>query len=208
MSARGNGATVEQPASFSYTPENLEKAKAYIARYPAGRQASAVLWLLYLAQEQHDNWVPRAAMDVVADMLQMPRIRVYEVASFYTMFNLGPVGRYFLQVCTTTPCWLRGSDEVLAACKKKLGIGVGETTADGNFTLFEVECLGACVNAPIIQLNNGDFYEDLDGPAAEKLIDALARGAKPPAGSAKGRPSSAPERGQTTLTSPDLPGLK
>ncbi|HEY3919081.1 MAG TPA: NADH-quinone oxidoreductase subunit NuoE [Stellaceae bacterium] len=208
MSGRGNGAPVEQPASFAFMPGNLEKAKASIAKYPPGRQASAVLSLLYLAQEQHDNWVPRAAMDVIAEMLAMPPIRVYEVASFYTMFNLEPVGRHFLQICTTTPCWLRGSDAVVAACKKKLGIGIGETTPDKKFTLFEVECLGACVNAPIIQVNNSDFYEDLDGPATEKLIDALARGEKPPAGSVKGRQGSAPEGGPTTLTSSDLPGVK
>ena len=129
MSGHDNGAPFEQPASFAFTSENMEKAKATIAKYPAGRQASAVLSLLYLAQEQHDNWVPRAAMDHIAEILEMPPIKVYEVASFYTMFNLRPVGRYFLQVCTTTPCWLRGSDEVVAACKKKLGIGIGETTA-------------------------------------------------------------------------------
>jgi len=208
VSDHDNGAPFEQPASFAFTPENMTKAKAYIAKYPPGRQASAVLWLLYLAQEQHDNWVPRAAMDHIAEILEMPAIRVYEVASFYTMFNLRPVGRHFLQVCTTTPCWLRGSDEVVAACKKKLGIGIGETTPDGKFTLFEVECLGACVNAPIIQVNNGDFYEDLDGPATEKLIDTLARGEKPRAGSVKRRRGSMPEGGATTLTSSDLPGLK
>jgi len=200
MSEAHNGAPVDQPASFAFTPENRAKAAAYIARYPKGRQASAVLWLLYLAQDQHDNWVPRAAMDHVAEILEMPPIRVYEVASFYTMFNLRPVGRHFLQICTTTPCWLRGSDAVVEACKKKLGIGIGETTPDKKFTLLEVECLGACVNAPIIQVNNGDFYEDLDGPATEKLIDALARGEKPPEGSVKGRQGSAPTGGPTTLT--------
>jgi NADH-quinone oxidoreductase E subunit len=200
MSDHGSGAPFEQPESFAFTPENLAKAKAYIAKYPAGRQASAVLSLLYLAQDQHDNWVPRAAMDVIAEMLAMPPIRVYEVASFYTMFNLRPVGRHFLQVCTTTPCWLRGSDEILATCKKKLGISVGETTQDKKFTLFEVECLGGCVNAPIIQVNNADFYEDLDGPATEKLIDALSRGEKPPKGSVKGRQGSAPAGGPKTLT--------
>ncbi|MGH6983712.1 MAG: NADH-quinone oxidoreductase subunit NuoE, partial [Stellaceae bacterium] len=162
MSAHDNSPPVAQPTSFAFTPENLKKAQAHIAKYPAGRQASAVLPLLDLAQRQHDNWLPRAAMDMVADMLGMPRIRVYEVATFYTMFNLKPVGKHFFQICTTTPCWLRGSDDVVAACKKKLGIGIGETTADGKFTLREVECLGACVNAPIIQVND-DFYEDLDG---------------------------------------------
>jgi NADH-quinone oxidoreductase E subunit len=198
-------APVEQPASFAFTPENLAKAKAYIAKYPPGRQASAVLPLLDLAQRQHDNWLPRAAMDHVAALLDMAPIRVYEVATFYTMFNLGPVGRHFFQICTTTPCWLRGSDDVVRACEKKLGIGIGETTADGRFTLKEVECLGACVNAPVIQVND-DFYEDLDGPSTEALIDALARGAAPPMGSVRGRQGSAPEGGPTTLT--DLPFAK
>ena len=200
MSGRGFGTHIEQPASFEFTPDNMAKAKAYIAKYPEGRQASAVLSLLYLAQDQHDNWVPRAAMDHIAELLSMPPIRVYEVASFYTMFNLEPVGTHFLQVCTTTPCWLRGSDAIVAACKKKLGIGIGETTPDKKFTLFEVECLGACVNAPVIQVNNKDFYEDLDGSATERLIDALAKGEKPPKGSATGRQGSAPAGGPTTLT--------
>jgi NADH-quinone oxidoreductase E subunit len=200
MSEAPVGAPFEQPESFSFTPENLEKAKAYMAKYPPGRQASAVLSLLYLAQDQHDNWVPRAAMDHIAELLGMAPIRVYEVASFYTMFNLRPVGRHFLQICTTTPCWLRGSDRIVETCKRKLGIGIGETTADKKFTLFEVECLGACVNAPVIQVNNGDFYEDLDPTSTEKLIDALARGEKPPKGSATGRQTSAPVGGPTTLT--------
>ncbi|MGH7000547.1 MAG: NADH-quinone oxidoreductase subunit NuoE, partial [Stellaceae bacterium] len=192
MSGHDNSAPVAQPTSFAFTPENLKKAQAHIAKYPSGRQASAVLPLLDLAQRQHDNWVPRAAMDTVAGMLGMARIRVYEVATFYTMFNLKPVGKHFFQICTTTPCWLRGSDQVVAACKKKLGIGIGETTSDGTFTLREVECLGACVNAPIIQVND-DFYEDLDGRSTEALIDALARGEKPPMGSVKQRQTSAPE---------------
>jgi NADH-quinone oxidoreductase E subunit len=198
MSAHDDTTVVVQPATFAFTPENLAKAKAHIAKYPAGRQASAVLPLLDLAQRQNDNWLPRAAMDTVADMLGMARIRVYEVATFYTMFNLKPVGKHFFQICTTTPCWLRGSDEVVAACKKKLGIGIGETTADDQFTLKEVECLGACVNAPIIQVND-DFYEDLDGPSTEALIDALARGERPPVGSVKKRQTSAPEGEPTTL---------
>ncbi len=196
-------APVAQPASFAFTPENLAKAKAHIAKYPPGRQASAVLPLLDLAQRQHDNWLPRAAMDCVAAMLDMAPIRVYEVATFYTMFNLHPVGRHFFQICTTTPCWLRGSDEVVRACERRLGIGIGETTPDGKFTLKEVECLGACVNAPVIQVND-DFYEDLDGPSTVALIDALARGERPPAGSVRGRKGSAPEGGQTTLTALDF----
>jgi NADH-quinone oxidoreductase E subunit len=194
-----SGPPFDQPASFEFTPENLEKARKHIAKYPPGRQASAVLPLLDLAQRQHDNWLPRAAMDKVAGILDMAPIRVYEVATFYTMFNLRPVGRWFLQACTTTPCWLRGSDDVVAACEKKLGIGVGESTADGQFTLVEVECLGGCVNAPILQVND-DFYEDLDGPATEKLLYALTAGKPPPIGSVIGRQGSMAINGPTTLT--------
>lgn len=198
MSGAPDTTPVVQPASFAFTPENLKKAKAYMAKYPPGRQQSAVLALLDLAQRQHDNWLPRAAMDHVADLLSVPRIRVYEVATFYTMFHLRPVGKYLFQVCTTTPCWLRGSDDVVKACERKLGIGMNETTTDGKFTLIEVECLGACVNAPIIQVND-DFYEDLDGPSTEGLIDAFARGETPPKGSVKHRQGSAPEGGPQTL---------
>ena len=140
-------------------------------------------------------------MDHVAQILGMPPIRVYEVGTFYTMFNLRPVGRYLLQVCTTTPCWLCGSDAVVEACKKKLGIGVSGTTPDGLFTLVEVECLGACVNAPILQVND-DFYEDLDGPTTEALLDALRDGKAPPPGSVTGRQGSEPVTGRTTLIKP------
>jgi len=205
--SEANDAPVAQPASFAFTPENLAKAQAHIAKYPPGRQASAVLALLDLAQRQHDDWLPRAAMDVVADMLHMPHIRVYEVATFYSMFNLRPVGKHFFQICTTTPCWLRGSDEVVKACEKKLGVTIGETTPDGLFTLAEVECLGACVNAPIIQVND-DFYEDLDGPATERLIDALKRGETPKPGSVIGRQTSAPVGGPQVLIDPSLAGVK
>jgi NADH-quinone oxidoreductase E subunit len=191
-------APVIQPESFAFTPENLERAKDHIAKYPPGRQASAVLPLLWIAQEQHGGWLPRAAMDHVAAILGMAPIRVYEVATFYTMFNLRPVGRYLLQACTTTPCWLRGSDAVVQACELRLGIGVGRTTSDGLFTLVEVECLGACVNAPILQVND-DFYEDLDGPATEALLDALRDGNAAPPGSVIGRQGSEPVTGRTTL---------
>ncbi|MGE5269563.1 MAG: NADH-quinone oxidoreductase subunit NuoE [Thiohalocapsa sp.] len=194
---------VEQPESFAFTPENLEKAKAHIAKYPPGRQQSAVLPLLDLAQRQV-GWVPLAAMNTVADLLGMPRIRVYEVATFYTMFNLRPVGRYLLQACTTTPCWLRGSDDVVRTCEERLGIGIGGSTADGVFTLVEVECLGACVNAPVLQVND-DFYEDLDGPKTAALLDALREGKPPPVGSLAGRPGSAPAGGKTTLLEPPEP---
>jgi len=193
-----------QPEHFEFTPENLERALAHIAKYPPGRQASAVLPLLDLAQRQSGGWLPLAAMHRVAELLEMPRIRVYEVATFYTMLNLRPVGRYLLQACTTTPCWLRGSDAVVAACEKKLGIEMGETSADGLFTLVEVECLGACVNAPILQVND-DFYEDLDAASTEALLDALREGKPPPPGSLGGRRSSAPSKGKTTLTEPPEP---
>jgi NADH-quinone oxidoreductase E subunit len=199
MNSATAGMPVSELESFEFTPANLERANWFIAKYPPGRQQSAVLPLLHLAQHQHDGWLPRAAMDYVARLLGMPPIRVYEVATFYTMFNLRPVGRYLLQACTTTPCWLRGSDDVVAACEKKLGIGMGETTADGLFTLVEVECLGACVNAPILQVNNEDFYEDLDGPKTEALLDALREGRPPAAGSVIGRGGSAPIKGKTTL---------
>jgi NADH-quinone oxidoreductase subunit E len=189
---------VDQPVSFQFTPENLAQAQAHIAKYPPGRQASAVLPLLDLAQRQHGGWLPQAAMDYVAEMLRMAPIRVYEVATFYTMLNLRPVGRYLLQACTTTPCWLRGSDEVVRACQSKLNIGVGSSTPDGLFTLVEVECLGACVNAPILQVND-DFYEDLDGPATEALLDALREGNAPAPGSVSGRRGSEPVSGRTTL---------
>jgi NADH-quinone oxidoreductase E subunit len=201
MSPPVEGLPFEQPESFEFTAENLERAKAHIAKYPPGRQASAVLPLLWIAQEQSGGWLPRAAMDFVAEILGMAPIRVYEVATFYTMFNLRPVGRYLLQACTTTPCWLRGSDAVVEACERQLGVGVGGTTPDGLFTLVEVECLGACVNAPILQVND-DFYEELDGPATEALIDALRNGKPPVPGSVIGRQGSEPVTGRTTLLEP------
>ena len=203
MSANDDG--VDQPASFEFTPENLAQAKQIIAKYPDGRQASAVLPLLYVAQRQHQNWVPRAAMDYIAEMLAMAPIRVYEIATFYTMFHLKPVGKYLLQACTTTPCWLRGSDEVVETCKRKLGIGMGGSTPDGKFTLIEVECLGGCVNAPILQVND-DFYEDMDAELTEKLLAALARDEVPPIGSMIGRKTSAPVGGPETLTTLSFDG--
>ncbi|MBM3569168.1 MAG: NADH-quinone oxidoreductase subunit NuoE [Alphaproteobacteria bacterium] len=189
-------APVVQPASFAFTPENRAKALGYIAKYPPGRQASAVLPLLYLAQAQL-GWVPQKAMEHIAEMLEMPPIRVHEVASFYTMFNLRPVGKHLVQLCTTTPCWLRGSEAVVGACKKHLGVDLDQTTADGQFTLKEVECLGACVNAPMVQIND-DFYEDLDAESMIKILDALKRGEKPKTHSQKGR-TSHPQSGATTL---------
>ncbi|HEU0117679.1 MAG TPA: NADH-quinone oxidoreductase subunit NuoE [Alphaproteobacteria bacterium] len=187
-----------EPKSFTFTPENMKRAKEIIAKYPEGRQQSAVIPLLDIAQRQNDNWLPKAAMDYIADMLEMPLIKVYEVASFYTMFNLKPVGKNFIQVCTTTPCWLRGSADIVSACHIKLGIDPGETTEDGKFTLTEVECLGACVNAPMVQIND-DFYEDLTPDLMGKLIDDLAAGKKPTVGSQTGRRGSCAQNGPTSL---------
>ena len=200
MSMKPAGA-YEQPKTFSFTPENLAWAEQIISKYPKGRQQSAVIPLLDQAQRQAGGWLPRAAMAMIAEMLGMQMIRVYEVATFYTMFNLEPVGRHLVQVCTTTPCWLRGSDEVLSACKARLGIDVDQTTADGAFSLMEAECLGACVNAPMMQIND-DFFEDLNAAATVKVLDALARGETPPNGSQSGRQNSAPAGGRLTLLEP------
>ena len=188
----------EQPASFEFTAENLEKSKAIIAKYPAGRQQSAVMPLLDLAQRQSGGWLPRAAMDYVADFLEMPRIKAYEVATFYSMYNLKPVGQHFVQVCTTIPCGLVGADGVVDACKKHLGIGLGETTADGKFTLIEVECLGACVNAPMAQIND-DYYEDLTPENTVALLKNLADGKPVQVGSQTGRRGSQARSGPTSL---------
>jgi NADH-quinone oxidoreductase subunit E len=194
-----------QPSSFAFDGESEAAIPGILAKYPPGRQASAVLPMLYLVQNQMQRqtgsaWVPVAGMDEVARRLDMAPIRVYEVATFYLMFNLKPIGTYHLQVCTTTPCWLRGSDEVVAACRAATGIeGWGETSADGVFTMTEVECLGACVNAPIIQVND-DFYEDLDADSTKQLLEALRRSEPPKPGSMKARQTSAPEGGPTTLT--------
>ncbi|MBN8542999.1 MAG: NADH-quinone oxidoreductase subunit NuoE [Alphaproteobacteria bacterium] len=192
----------EQPKEFAFTAENLKEAEVIIARYPAGRQQSAVMPLLMLAQRQHDNWLPVVAIEYVAKMLGMPYIRAYEVASFYTMYNLAPMGKYHIQCCTTTPCWLRGSDDVVKACKDTLGIGFGESTADGKFTLTEVECLGACVNAPMIQVTSSkddDYFEDLNYETTKEILLQLMQGKKPKAGSQVGRASSEPKAGLTSL---------
>lgn len=187
-----------EPAAFAFSDENQELAKRIIAKYPAGRQASAVMPLLDLAQRQNGGWLTQPIMDHIAAMLAMPPIRVYEVATFYTMYNHKPIGKHHIQVCTTTPCWLRGSDDVVAVCKRKLGIDLGETTADGQFTLGEVECSGACVNAPVVQIGD-DYYEDVGPEQMERIIDAFKRGETPPAGSQTGRQTSCPEGGPTTL---------
>ncbi len=190
----------EQPTSFAFSSENMKKIEAIIAKYPKGRQASAVMPLLDLAQRQHDNWIPEAAMAEIARILDMPKIKVYEVATFYTMYNLEPRGKHHLQFCTTTPCWLRGSGEVVSACEKHLGIKLGETTSDGQFTITDVECLGACVNAPVVQYNGDEFYEDLTAENIVQVIDTLKAGKKPTVGSQTGRHKSMGPSGATCLT--------
>lgn len=194
-----NTVAVEPPEQFKFTPANRKRGKALIAKYPAGRQASAVVPLLDLAQRQNGGWLPRAAIEYVAALLEMPVIRVWEVATFYTMLNLKPVGRHLVQLCTTTPCWLMGSDAILEACEKTLGIGLGQTTEDGAFTLVEVECLGACANGPMMQVND-DYYEDLDPKSTAAILEALRAGERPAPGSQTGRQASAPAPGPTTLT--------
>ncbi len=187
-----------QPKTFSFDDKNTSKAQAIIAKYPEGRQASAVLPLLDLAQRQNGGWLPAAAIEYVAEMLRMPSIRVWEVASFYTMFYLRPTGRYRVHVCTTTPCWLRGSDEITSTCERVLGLKFGQTSEDGQFSLHEVECAGACVNAPVVQIND-DYYEDLTPETMERILDSLKRDEVPKAGSQSGRTHSAPAGGLTTL---------
>ncbi len=188
-----------QPKTFEFTAENEKKIKQIIAKYPKGRQASAVMPLLDLAQRQHENWIPMAAIEAIAARLSMAEIRVLEVATFYTMFNLKPVGKYFLQACTTTPCWLRGSDEMIRCIQDRYGIASGQTTACGRFSLLEVECLGACVNAPILQVND-DFYEDLDYESTSALLESLEADEPWRAGSVVGRSGSEASGGGTTLT--------
>ncbi len=194
-----------EPDSFVFDAESEAKIATVIKRYPEGKQASAVIPLLYVVQKQMGRqtgsaWVPRVAMDVVADRLSMPPIRVYEVATFYFMFNTKPIGRYHLQVCGTTPCWLRGSDDVLRACKDAGALkGYGDTSADGLFTLTEMECMGACVNAPMIAIDD-DYFEDLDYDSTVRLIEALKRGERPTPGSVIGRQTSAPDGGPQVLT--------
>ncbi len=184
--------------SFAFSEENRARIRDILARYPEDRKASAVLPLLHLAQEQHGGWLPRAALDHVAELLGMPRISVYEVATFYDMFNTEPVGRVQVRVCTTTPCWLCGSDEVVRACKEVLGVEIGETTPDGRFYLREFECLGACANAPVLWVDE-DYYEDLDYERTKAVLEALQRGERPKPGPQSGRKGSMPAGGKTTL---------
>ena len=196
----------DQPASFAFSADSMAKAKRIIAKYPPGRQASAVIPLLDIAQRQ-EGWVTRPAIEEIAKFLGMAPIRVLEVATFYTMFNLAPVGKTHVQVCTSLPCWLRGSNDVVRACKEKLGLGMGEVSSDGAFSLGELECSGACVNAPVAQIGD-DYYEDLDHASTCKLLDAFKRGEKPAHGSAIKRDGSAPAGEALTLTATPTPPPK
>jgi len=191
---------------FKFTAENLKRCDVIIANYPEGHEAAACIPLLDLAQRQHDGWLPITAMHEVAKILKMPRMRVYEVATFYTMFNREPVGKYFVQICTTTPCMLGGigSDLILEAIQDNLGIKPGQTTEDNKFTLLEVECLGACVNAPMVQIND-DYYEDLTVEDMNRILNDLKAGKKPKAGPQSGqnhRFACEPKTGLTCLTEP------
>ncbi|MGF1631084.1 MAG: NADH-quinone oxidoreductase subunit NuoE [Kiloniellaceae bacterium] len=187
-----------QPGGFSFTDENRQRAETICARYPEGRKASATIPLLDLAQRQNGGWLSGEAIEYVASYLEVAPIRVFEVASFYSMFNTKPVGKYFIQVCRTTPCWLRGSDAITGACKKKLGVGLREVTDDGLFSIIEVECLGACANAPMVQINDF-YYEDLTPERMAEIIDELRADEEVKVGSQIGRLGSAPEGGPQTL---------
>ncbi len=188
----------EQPDNFEFTQENLEEAKKIINKYPEGKQQSAVMSLLYLAQNQNDNWIPLSAMKYIGKLLKMPYIKVYEVATFYTMYNLTPVGKNFVQVCTTTPCMIRGAYKIVEACKEKISENENELSKDKNCSWMEVECLGACINAPMMQIND-DYYEDLDKEKALKILDQVISGEKPEPGSYRGRINSEPENNRKTL---------
>jgi len=186
---------------FEFTPENYKRVEAILAMYPEGHKSAAVIPLLDLAQRQHDGWLPLSAMNKVAEVLKMARMRVYEVATFYTMFNRNPIGKYHIQVCTTTPCWLCNSDGILKTIEHKLGIHVGQTTSDGLFTLSEAECLGACVNAPMLSIND-DYYEDLTEQDISDILDEIKQGGKPKAGPRSKRYAAEPLPGLTSLTEP------
>src|SRR5215469_16061697 len=192
----------KQPASFAFTPDNLSWAKAQVAKYPEGRQHSAVIPVLWRAQQQCGGWLPQKAIEAAAELLGMARIRVLEIATFYTMFNLAPVGEFHVQFCGTTPCLLRGAGELKKVLQRMIG-EENEVTADGKFSWVEVECLGACVNAPMVQINS-DYYEDLTAASLTHIINELAAGQTPQPGPQIDRVNSAPAGGPTTLTDPSL----
>jgi NADH-quinone oxidoreductase subunit E len=188
----------EQPVNFEFSNENLLEAKEIIKKYPEGKQQSAVMSLLYIAQKQNDNWIPLSAMKYIGKFLEMPYVKVYEVATFYTMYNLTPVGKNFIQVCTTTPCMIRGAGKIVEACKEKISVNENELSKDKSCSWMEVECLGACISAPMMQINN-DYYEDLDKEKAIEILDKIIKGKKPKPGSYRGRLNSEPENNRKTL---------
>ena len=188
----------EQPENFEFTSESLAEAKKIIDKYPKGKQQSAVMSLLYIAQKQHDNWIPLSAMKYIGKLLEMPYVKVYEVATFYTMYNLSPVGKHFVQVCTTTPCMIRGAHKIVEACKEKISENENEFVKEKNCSWMEVECLGACINAPMMQINE-NYYEDLDKEKALKILDEVISGKTPKHGSFRGRLNSEPENNRKTL---------
>ena len=188
----------EQPENFEVNSTSLEATKTIIAKYPKDKQQSAVMALLYIAQKQNSNWIPLAAMKCIGKLLDMPYIKVYEVATFYTMYNLAPVGKNFIQVCTTTPCMIRGAYKIVEACKEKISENENELSKDKSCSWIEVECLGACVNAPMMQIND-DYYEDLDKEKTLKIFDKILNGEKPKPGSYRGRTNNEPENNRKTL---------
>ena len=187
-----------QPENFEFNSSSLDAAKNFISKYPSGKQQSAVMALLYIAQKQNDNWIPLAAMKYIGKFLNMPYIKVYEVATFYTMYNLSPVGNYFIQVCTTTPCMIRGAKQLVDACKEKISKNESELSVNGSCSWMEVECLGACVNAPMMQIND-EYYEDLDKEKTLKILDTIIKGETPKPGSYRGRVNNEPENNRKTL---------
>ena len=188
----------EQPENFDFNANSLEVAKSIVAKYPKDKQQSAVMALLYIAQKQNSNWIPLAAMKCIGKLLDMPYIKVYEVATFYTMYNLAPVGKHFIQVCTTTPCMIRGAYKLVEACKEKISENENELSKDQSCSWMEVECLGACVNAPMLQIND-DYYEDLDKEKTLKILDKILAGETPKPGSYRGRVNNEPENNRKTL---------
>ena len=188
----------KQPDNFVLSDENLKIAENEIKKYPENKKASAILAILYLVQKQNDNWIPLAAIKYVAKFLNIPYMKVYEVVTFYSLFNLSPVGKYFVQVCTTTPCMIRGSKKIIDICKKNISINQNELSNNKLCSWTEVECLGACVNAPMMQINQ-DYYEDLDEKSADQIIKSLLEDKLLKAGSSKNRKNTAPEKGKTTL---------
>jgi len=187
-----------QPESFEFSKDNLQEAEKEIKKYPKDKKASAVLALLYLVQKQNDNWIPLAAIKCVAKLLEIPYMQVYEVSTFYSMFNLTPVGKYFVQVCTSTPCMIRGTKKIIDICKKHISKNQNEISENKLCSWTEVECLGACVNAPMMQINQ-DFFEDLDERKTEEIIQSLLKDKFPEPGSARNRKNNAPEKGKTSL---------